>query len=87
MASDSNRGWLRKIPFRLLERLDTLGHKLRVPRRLRGPICDEYERRLQESFDWGYHFVAQNALNDGYSLTSSSSGNVDVSWKRKRHDA
>lgn len=78
---------MKRVPFRWLESLDTLGHWLRLPRWLRGPVCDEYERRLQESFDWGYHHVAENSLNDTYSLTGSSAANVDVTWTRKRHDA
>lgn len=84
MTETSHRR-ISRLPFGLLERLDTLGHKLCLPKWILRPVCDEYERRLHEAFDWGYHYVATNALNDAY--TSSSAGNVDVTWTRKRHDA
>lgn len=77
---------MKRVPFRWLQRLDTLGHKLRLPRFLYRAVCDEYERRLQESFDWGFHYVAQQAaLTDAQNFTSGS-GSTNITFARKRHD-
>jgi hypothetical protein len=59
--------------FRWLQRLDTLGHKLHLPRWMFRRVCDAYEARLQ--------------VVPYMSTVSTSSSAVTWTISRKRHDA
>lgn len=67
------------MPFSWLARFDTIFHKLHIPKRLWRPICDEYDRRLCDSYYWAQQYVNENS-------TSASVNAISVKWIRKRHD-
>ena len=66
-----------------LARLDSLGHKLRMPRLLMGRVCDAYDARLLESA-WDNWPEGSYLFLDGHPIEVSY-GNGDsnnVTWTK-----